>query len=81
MQTLSTPPRQQIMREYASPRAFHRDARELYASTHFTVSHTVGLAHRRLFLRALQTFGLCLQPVVITYQAPTNPWPVNARLR
>lgn len=71
---ITTP--QYIMREYASPRAFHRDARELYARTHYTVSYTVGLAHQRIVLRALQAFGLRPHPVVITYQSPTNPWPV-----
>jgi hypothetical protein len=77
MQTLSTPSPQQLVREYASPRAFHRDARELYARTHYTVADATGLAHRRFFLRARQAFGLCAHPVVITYQAPATPWPVN----
>jgi hypothetical protein len=77
MQTPSTCPPQHIVREYESARAFQKDARELYARTHYTVSHTVGLAHRRLFMRALQAFGLCAHPVIITYQSPTNTWPVN----
>ena len=78
---MPTPPTrttQRIVREYSSSKAFYKDANELYARSHYTVSDTTGLAHRRFFTRALMFFRLRPEHLVITYQSPINPWPVNA---
>jgi hypothetical protein len=76
-----TPPTDSILsmvREYTSARAFHDDARELYMRMGYTVSKTSGLAHRSYLMRVLSFWGLRQEHLVITYQSPTNSWPVNA---
>ena len=70
-----------IVREYTSARAFHHDAQELYAHTGYTVSNTSGLAHHSYARRLLGFFGWRQEHLVITYQAPTNEWPVHAATR
>jgi len=82
--TIPTPseePTPVIVREYTSARAFHHDAREMYARTGYTVSNTSGLAHHGYVRRVLGFFGLRQEQLVITYQAPTNGWPVHAVTR
>jgi hypothetical protein len=75
--TASTTPAQrtqQIVREYTSLRAFHHDAQQLYASSGYTVSHTVGLSHRGL-KDMLPFFWPLQRHLSITYDSPTNPPP------
>lgn len=66
-----------VVREYTSARVFHQDAQELYTRSGYTVSNTGGLAHRSFLMRVLDFWGLRQEHLVITYQAPTNPWPVH----
>jgi hypothetical protein len=70
-----------LVREYPSVRAFHHDAQELYLRTGYTVSNTSGLAHRNFVSRILDFWGLRQEHLVITYQAPTNPWSQYAAAR
>jgi hypothetical protein len=77
----STPPTPPIVREYTSSRAFHKDARELYARMGYTVMNTSGLARRGSATRVLTFFRRRPEHVVITYAAPTNMWPVKADVR
>lgn len=79
--TTSEHPTLVIVREYTSARAFHHDAQELYTHTGYTVSNTSGLAHHGYIRRVLGFFGLRQEQLVITYQAPTNGWPVHAATR
>jgi hypothetical protein len=79
--TTSEQPTSMLVREYTSARAFRHDARDLYARTGYTVSNTSGLAHHGYIRRALGFFGLRQEQLVITYQAPTNEWPVHAATR
>jgi hypothetical protein len=75
--TTSTTPAlrtRQIVREYASLRAFHQDARELYARTGYTVSKTAGLAHRGLG-DTVAFYWPHQRHLVITYDSPAIPWP------
>lgn len=74
--TTSEHPAPVIVREYSSARAFHHDAQELYTSGGYTVSSTSGLARHNYIRRVLGFFGLRQERLVITYQAPTNEWPV-----
>jgi len=60
-------------REYASSRAFHRDAAALYARTGYTVSDTAGMPRRSL-IGFLWSFWPHQEHIVITYQSPTNSW-------
>src|SRR5690349_15303565 len=60
-------------REYASSRAFHRDAAALYARTGYTVSDTAGMPRRGL-IGFLWSCWPHQEHMVITYQSPTNPW-------
>ena len=76
MQTIPTTLEPQIVREYTSSKAFRHDARELYASTGYTVSNTAGMPHRG-GIRSLFFFWPRHQEhLTITYQSPTNPRPV-----
>lgn len=60
-----------IVREYTSSRAFHKDARDLYASSGYTVMSTSAIPHGRL--RTLLSFlGQSPDHLVITYAPPTN---------
>ena len=79
--TTSDQPTPLLVREYTSARAFHHDAQELYTSGGYTVSSTSGLAHHGYIRRLLGFFGLRQEQLVITYQAPTNGWPVHAATR
>jgi hypothetical protein len=79
--TTSDQPTPLLVREYTSARAFHHDAQELYTSGGYTVSSTNGLAHHGYIRRLLGFFGLRQEQLVITYQAPTNGWPVHAATR
>jgi hypothetical protein len=69
--TTPAQPTQQIVRDYTSLRAFHQDARELYASNGYTVSHTTGLSHRGL-KGALALYWSHQLHLSITYDSPTN---------
>jgi len=79
--TTSDQPTPLLVREYTSARAFQHDAQELYTSGGYTVSSTSGLAHHGYIRRLLGFFGLRQEQLVITYQAPTNGWPVHAATR
>jgi FMN-dependent NADH-azoreductase len=79
--TTSEHPIPVIVREYTSARAFHHDAQELYTRGGYTVANTTGLAHHNYVRRVLGFFGLRQEHLVITYQAPTNEWPVHAATR
>jgi hypothetical protein len=79
--TTSEHPIPVIVREYTSARAFHHDAQEMYTSGGYTVSSTSGLAHHGYVRRVLGFFGMHQEHLVITYQAPTNEWPVHAATR
>jgi hypothetical protein len=72
---------QQMVRQYASSRAFRRDARLLFTRTGYTVSQTSGLAHRGLMgpLAILgREFGWPRpQQLVITYSPPSTPRPAE----
>ncbi|HEY7781324.1 MAG TPA: hypothetical protein VIC85_14035 [Ktedonobacterales bacterium] len=81
MDATSTQPSQLIMREYTSARAFRKDARQLYARTGYTVSATTGLARRGSAMSTLAFFRRRPEHLVITYRAPTNPWPVTTDAR
>lgn len=73
--TASTTPAQpirRIVREYASLRVFHQDARELYARAGYTVSNTAGLSYRGL-RGALAFYWPHQRHLIITYDSPTNP--------
>lgn len=60
-----------LVREYASARAFHKDAEELYASAGYTVMSASGVPHGRL--RSLLSFlGQSHDHLVITYAPPAN---------
>jgi hypothetical protein len=78
--TTSTQLTRQVVREYTSLRAFHQDARELYARTGYTISDTAGLAHRGL-RDSLAFYWPHQRHLVITYAAPTNPWLVKGNAR
>jgi hypothetical protein len=70
MQATHTGPIQQwIVREYTSSRAFHKDARELYAHTGYTVAKTAGIT-RRGSVGFLLSWWPREEHLVITYQAP-----------
>jgi hypothetical protein len=75
MQPILTPTIQRFMREYASYRAFSKDAQALYVHTHYTIEHTDGLAHRglkaslRFFQREFSTPPR--QHLIISYVSPT----------
>ena len=79
--TMSERPTPLLVREYTSARAFRHDAQELYAHTGYTVSNTSGLAYHSYARRLLGFFGWHQEHLVITYQAPTNEWPVHAATR
>jgi hypothetical protein len=68
--TDTSPAQQFIVREYTSTRAFHTDAKQLYARTGYTVSQTAGMPQRGL-RRVLLFFWPREEHVTITYQAPT----------
>jgi hypothetical protein len=70
----ANPSLRKIVRDYASSKAFSKDARELYARTGYTVMRTSGMP-RRGGWRALFHFWPREEHLVITYQAPTNPRP------
>lgn len=60
-----------LVREYASSRAFHKDAEELYARAGYTVMSASGIPHGRL--RTLLSFlWKSHDHLVITYAPPTN---------
>jgi hypothetical protein len=78
--TDTSPAQQFIVREYTSTRAFHTDAKQLYARTGYTVSQTAGMPHRGL-RRVLSSFWPRDDHVTITYQAPTTARAVQADIR
>lgn len=60
-----------IVREYTSSRAFHKDAKDLYASAGYTVMSTSGMPHRGMRM-LLSYLGRSRDHLVITYAPPTN---------
>ena len=69
-----------IVRDYTSTRAFHTDAKQLYARTGYTVSQTAGMPQRGL-RRVLSSFWPREEHLTITYQAPTTARAMQADMR
>ena len=68
---VTNPDQRWIVREYTSSRAFHKDARDLYASAGYTVMSTSAMPHRGIRL-LLSFLGQSHDHLVITYAPPTN---------